>query len=129
MINVHLGQILMLVYVIVLLQVDYYSLGNIKLISSLALYGKKFIARYAKIILLSLKKVDARKGIFFLFYPIVVETLFYERFKWKILTTVILPISRFFDFDCIVITSLVPSTHYWIRTVIIYQSKQSFNSM
>ena len=82
------------------------------MISSLALYGKKFIARYAKIILLSLKKVDARKGIFFLFYPIVVETLFYERFKWKILTTVILPISRFFDFDCIVITSLVPSTHY-----------------
>ena len=40
---------------------------------------KKSNGRCAKIILLSLKKVDARKEIFFLFYQIVMETLF----LWK----------------------------------------------
>ena len=54
-------------------------LGNVKLISCLALRGKKFNVRCTKIILFSLKKVHAWKGIFFLFYQILIETLFYER--------------------------------------------------
>ena len=53
--------------------------GNVKLISCLALHGKKCNAKWAEIILFLLKKVDVRKGIFFLFYQIVIETPFYER--------------------------------------------------
>ena len=40
---------------------------------------KKSNGRCAKMILISLKKVDAQKEIFFLFYQIVTETLF----LWK----------------------------------------------
>ena len=46
-------------------------LGNVKLISCLVLHGKRFCFHW--------KKADARKGMFFLFYQIVMETIF----LWK----------------------------------------------
>ena len=56
----------------------YKTSSNVKLISCLRLHGKKINAQCAKIILFLQKKVDARKGILFLFCQTAVEALFYE---------------------------------------------------
>ena len=54
------------------------KLGNAKLISCLAIHGKKSMRDALKSFYFRLRKVNAQKGIFFLFYQIVMETLFYE---------------------------------------------------
>ena len=53
-----------------------YSIGNVKLVSCLTLHGKKSMRNVLNHFIFIKNKFDVRKRIFFLFYQIVMESLF-----------------------------------------------------